>query len=387
MILNQININMYIELKTVNAQDLTKRGYIIFYYNSKRYRYYNAKHLNLDIQPNRQVTQKAKSASLELIKFKTTEALNNGWNPEDGVYNPDGIAKSSDALEDVIASILNTKLTSSLSTAYKNDMKYLLNHFMNFLTTAEKQSTIDKLNNNRLVEFLNIFNSSATNYNNKRRMLSVIFNEVVERAYLLKNPLKSTKKQKQKITLHAIYTDDEFKVLLDYLKAYNDDLYVMALIVYGCLLRPHTEVLSLKKKHFNNDFTKIVLSGDENKSGRVRIVNVPPYVREAIQDRIEFMKNENINLFSLTDKKYNVGYFNTLWDRCKKDMLKKGIIKENQTIYSIRHTSATKIYLKCKDVSIVQKMMGHSNMTVTLTYLRSLGQMNVESLIEYIPSI
>jgi integrase len=99
------------------------------------------------------------------------------------------------------------------------------------------------------------------------------------------------------------------------------------------------------------------------------------------------MRDENINLFSLTDKKYNVGYFNTLWDRCKKDMLDKGLIKENQTIYSIRHTSATKIYLKCKDVSIVQKMMGHSNMTVTLTYLRSLGQMNVENLIEYIPSI
>ncbi|WP_185217534.1 tyrosine-type recombinase/integrase [Sphingobacterium mizutaii] len=378
---------MYIEVKAINTSDLGKRGYIIFYYGGKRYRFYNGKHLNIDLQPNRQVTQKSKSASLELIKFKTTEALNNGWNPEDGVYNPDGIVKSSDALEDVIASILNTKLTSSLSTSYKNDMKYLLNHFMNFLSTAEKQSTIEKLNNNRLVEFLNNFNSSATNYNNKRRMLSVIFNEIVERGYLLKNPLKATKKQKQKITLHAIYTDDEFKTLLDYLKAYNDDLYVMALIVYGCLLRPHTEVLGLKKKHFNSDFTKIVLSGDENKSGRVRIVNVPLYVKDAIKDRVEYMKDDNTNLFSLTHKKYNVGYFNTLWDRCKKDMLDKGIIKENQTIYSIRHTSATKIYMKCKDVSIVQKMMGHSNMTVTLTYLRSLGQMNVESLIEYIPSI
>src|SRR5690606_3787960 len=103
------------------------------------------------------------------------------------------------------------------------------------------------------------------------------------------------------------------------------------------------------KRHFNKDFSKITLSGDENKSGRIRVVNVPAYVQDSIAEKINYLKHDDTFLFGLSEKKLNVGYFNTLWDRAKKDMLAKGIIKKNQTIYSIRHTSATKIYQNCKD--------------------------------------
>lgn len=379
---------MYIEVRAINGKDLEKRGMISFYFEGKRYRYYNGKHLGLDINPNRQVTHKLKSASLEQLKFKTIEALNDGWNPENGVYNKfRKVITKGDTVEKIIESILENKLNSPISLSYKNDLRYLVRNLFSYLTRAEKEAKITNLSADRLISFLYTYNTSASNYNNKRRMLSVIFNEVVDRGYLLKSPLKNTRKQKQKVTLHVIYKDDELTKLLEYLKSYNDDLYLMALIMYGCLLRPHTEILSLCKKHFNTDYSKIILSGKENKGGGIRVVNVPKYVKEALENRIEYLSNNDTNLFSLSLKKNNVGYFNTLWDRAKKDMLSKGILKSNQTIYSIRHTSAVRIYQKCKDVSIVQKMMGHSNMSVTLTYLRSLGQMDVENLIDYIPEI
>lgn len=379
---------MYIEVRAINGKDLEKRGMISFYFEGKRYRFYNGKHLGLDINPNRQVTQKLKSASLEQLKFKTIEALNDGWNPLNGAYNKfkQTISKG-DTVEKVIDSILQNKLKSPISDSYKNDLRYLVKNFFNFLTKAEKESKITNLSADRLISFLYTYNTSASNYNNKRRMLSVLFNEIVDRGYLLKSPLKNTRKQKQKVTLHVIYSDDEFTRLLEYLKSYNDDLYLMALIMYGCLLRPHTEILSLKKSHFRDDYSKIVLSGNENKGGSIRIVNVPVYVRKVLELKIPYLTGDDTNLFSLSLKKNNVGYFNTLWDRAKKDMINRGILKKNQTIYSICHTSAVRIYQNCKDVSIVQKMMGHSNMSVTLTYLRSLGQMDVENLIEYIPEL
>ncbi|MHC8949617.1 tyrosine-type recombinase/integrase [Sphingobacterium hungaricum] len=377
---------MYIEVRAINATELTQRGYVIFYFNSKRYRFFNGKHLGLDIQTNRAMTQKKKSVSLELLKFKTTEALNNGWNPENGKYLKMESLKS-DCVRTIFESVLYSKLTMDLSTSYKSDLSYLVTNFLGFLTKAEKDNKITELKNERIVEFLNGYNSSATNYNNKRRMLSVIFNNAIERGYLLDNPVRKTRKQKQKIVLNEVYSDKQLKNLFIFLKENNDDLYCMALIMYGCLLRPHTEILSLTKSNFNDDYTKIVLGGKQNKSGNIRIVNVPEYVREAIRDRIHYLTDDNVNLFSLSDKRYNIGYFNTLWDRLKIEMKSKNLLKENQTIYSIRHTSAVKIYRKSKDVSIVQKMMGHSNMTITLTYLRSLGQMEVESLIEFIPMI
>ncbi|MNN02712.1 site-specific tyrosine recombinase XerC [compost metagenome] len=382
---------MFIEVRGVIDAKKGGRSYIIFYYNGKRYRLYNGKHLGLEIQPNKgELTQKKISASIELLRFKTMQALDDGWNPEEGNYiASDALLeeKNEKCVSSVFKSILESKTSSGISNSYKNDLTYLVNNFLNFLTKAEKDNNISELRSDRIVEFLDSFNSSATNYNNKRRMLSVLFNCIIERGYLLENPLKKTRKQKQKVVLNDVYTDGEFKNLLRFLQENNNDLYVMGLIMYGCLLRPHTEILSLTRGNFNEDFSIINLGGNENKSGKIRKVNVPEYVREAIQDRIPLMKKDNTNLFTLANRKFNVGYFNTLWDRLKDKMIEKSILKANQTIYSIRHTSAVKIYKKCKDVSIVQKMMGHSSMAVTLTYLRSLGQMEVESLLEYIPAV
>ena len=382
---------MFIEVRSVIDAKKGGRSYIVFYYNGKRYRFYNGKHLGLEIQPNKGLlTQKKLNASMELLRFKTMQALEDGWNPEAGNHVvTDALFKEIEekCVSNIFKSVLESKISSSISNSYKSDLSYLVANFMKFLTKAEKGSCISDLKPERIIEFLDTFNSSPTNYNNKRRMLSILFNNIIDRGYLGENPVKRTKKQKQKVVLNEIYSDQEFKNLINFLQLNNEDLYIMGLIMYGCLLRPHTEILSLNRNNFNADFSIITLGGNENKSGGIRKVNVPPYVQDAIKDRIPLMKKDNTNLFTLSDRKYNVGYFNTLWDRLKDTMIDNNILKANQTIYSIRHTSAVKIYKKCKDVSIVQKMMGHSNMAVTLTYLRSLGQMEVESLLEYIPAI
>ena len=151
------------------------------------------------------------------------------------------------------------------------------------------------------------------------------------------------------------------------------------------MLRPHAEVRRLKGGHFRNYYSEIVLDGIENKSRRVRVVHVPEFVQEAISGRLPLLDNQN--LFSLSEKEFNYGYFNTIWDRLKPDMIKLGLLKKNQTIYSFRHTAAIQIYKKSKDVSIVQELMGHSTMIVTLTYLRSLGALNTNKYNQYLPTL
>ena len=46
--------------------------------------------------------------------------------------------------------------------------------------------------------------------------------------------------------------------------------------------------------------------------------------------------------------------------------------EEHVTLYSFRHTAAIDIYTRTGSLSKLQKAMGHSNLNVSLTYLRGL---------------
>ena len=63
------------------------------------------------------------------------------------------------------------------------------------------------------------------------------------------------------------------------------------------------------------------------------------------------------------------------------------MIKPNQTLYSFRHTAAVNVYHKTKDVHILQQLLGHSDMIVTLIYLRGLGELNSDKLREVMPEL
>jgi integrase len=76
-----------------------------------------------------------------------------------------------------------------------------------------------------------------------------------------------------------------------------------------------------------------------------------------------------------------------MWGKAKIKMLKERILEPNQTIYSFRHTAVINVYQKTKDLHIVQQLLQHSNMIVTLNYLRGLGEMNDDKLKDVLPSL
>ena len=48
------------------------------------------------------------------------------------------------------------------------------------------------------------------------------------------------------------------------------------------------------------------------------------------------------------------------------------MIEDNQTLYSFRHTGAIEVFQRTGSLTKLQQVMGHSNMTVSLGYLRNL---------------
>lgn len=363
--------------------DLVSRSFIYFYYNNKRYKHYNGRALNLALYPNHAKSVKVRKVLLDQLRFEYHKALTNGWNPNEIEEKKEVIT-----VKMGFTTILEDKLSSPYSKFYKRDLTATCNQFLDHLPKEMLNKSIKSIPQALIEQFLNQFKSSATHYMNKRRSLSVFYSELVRKEYLDKNPIAKTNKQKVKAKLHDIYTEQQLKEVLAFLKTNYYNLYLCALITYGCLLRPHQEVRHLKRRHINEDFTEIHLSGNENKSGRVRTVYIPNYLRNELIERLEHSESLETNLFTLDNHlTFNDDYFKTQWSRAKIEMLKLNLVLKNHTLYSFRHTAVVNVYRKTKDLHVLQQLLQHSNMIVTLNYLRGLGEVNDEQLKNSMPEL
>jgi integrase len=145
-------------------------------------------------------------------------------------------------------------------------------------------------------------------------------------------------------------------------------------LTYGCLLRPHREVRELTWGDFSKELDYINLSGSRNKSGRNRIVPVPNFIKDHL-----IKGAPEVNIFTGTPISTNADYFNTLWSRYKE---RSKLLKKGQTIYSFRHSGAIEVYKRTGSLKKLQLVMGHSNLIVSMTYLRGLevSELKVEDM-------
>ena len=186
--------------------------------------------------------------------------------------------------------------------------------------------------------------------------------------------LKDLKAPKVNATLHKPIKN--IGLLLEEIKDYNSNLYLACLLTYSCLLRPHQEVRNLKWSDIDLERNIISLSGNRNKSGRNRIVPMTDTVRKELSNRYK-LKDENVLSGTLTA--YSNDYLKTLWRRFKKHSKR---LDEGVTLYSFRHSGAIQVFEKTGSLLKLQQVMGHSDMKVSLTYLRGLEvkQLDVEDL-------
>ena len=91
-------------------------------------------------------------------------------------------------------------------------------------------------------------------------------------------------------------------------------------------------------------------------------------VPEFIREQLSIGKKEN-NIFTNRPIEFNEDYFKTLWGRFKRV---SKLIEQDQTLYSFRHSGAIDIFKRTGSITKLQKAMGHSNMIVSMTYLRGL---------------
>ncbi|WP_017259505.1 tyrosine-type recombinase/integrase [Pedobacter arcticus] len=375
---------MFSQAKVVLSEDLSKRGYVTFYIDRKRYREYNGSKINVDLNPNLYKSYKERLKCFNQLAFEFTKAVERGWLPEELTLERE---KKHPTFKKAITEILREKLDSNLSIVYKRDLNQVCNSILDYLGENLINTDISKIREIDIESFLNQYKSSGTYYMSKRKTTNVFFSELVRKKLLVENPVKETRPMKRIPKLHQVYDKEQLKAVLAFLEKDYPNLHFCCILTYGCFLRPHQEIRLLKKKHVNDEITKIILSASENKSRRVRTSIVPGFAQEVLKRRLEGIINPETNLLSEKTFPYNESYINTQWARAKKRMLELDLLEKGHTIYSFRHTSAVNVYRKTKDIHVLQQLLQHSNMIVTVNYLRGLGEINTDQLMDALPEL
>lgn len=319
--------------------------YIDFKLNDKRYRLFNGNKIGSNLNPNTFPLNERRKQTHTLAKQVYNYLVANNYSFVK--YTPQTDLELFDSL-------IAKKLSEPMSNSYLRTLKGLANIIRLELVT---KGIITSL----FIDSVSLKYNNKTSYNTTRRHINVLVNYLNSNGYAIEKSKLKTKKQVE--VLNKPIQDVES--ILNEIKSFNYNLYLCCILTYGCLLRPHQEVRLLKWKDFSDDLTSISLSGDRNKSQRNRIVPIPQYIR-----KILIKGDDNVNIFSGSQTPFNESYFKNIWRRFK--VLNKSIDKD-VTIYSFRHTGAINVYMKSNSIYLLKEVMGHSDVKVSLTYLRGLN--------------
>ena len=346
---------MKLQFPKVHTDSLHK-VFVSFYINDTRYRLYNGKRINSTTDPNSYPIEQRLSIAKVLAAEVYSYLVNGGLLLS--FRSPTVLSGKRSDLE-YLKQALDSKLAGDYSDKYKSMLRFSFN-------CLKQEVGSSKLDATGLKNILLRYNCGVS-HNTLRRHLNVLINEAVSLG-MKGNSMQEIKSKKSKAVMHKPF--DDIAIVVEDIKGFNENLHLCCLLTYGCLLRPHREVRELTWGDFSKDLSFITLSGFRNKSGRNRIVPVPSFIKPYLNP-----SGADDNIFTADNCGMNQYYFSTLWSRYKKQ---SKILKEGQTLYSFRHSGAIDIFKRTGSITKLQKAMGHSSLTVSLTYLRGLEVAELE---------
>ena len=246
---------------------------------------------------------------------------------------------------------------------------------------------IQKINIDILKEY---FNSIAEKYSNSiiRKNYGLInagFRKAVAKGYIIRNPLDDkedihmpkSKRQDKKI---SAFTLSEQKALIKALESYSNRTYanIILLALYSGMRSG--EILSLKVSdidfknkivHIQRTLTKDVngkcIIGENTKTiNSLRDIKITPIIEKILKNSIKnFRLNENNLVFCTAEGNIITnGMINSAFKRlCEKNNINKGF---NVNFHMLRHTYATRCIESGMQAKVLQKKLGHRDITITL---------------------
>jgi len=352
--------------------DLSKQWYVYLYYTGsdgvrKQFRYSEG--------INSLKTKRERRAEANALVEAITALLKKGWSPITNTMEAsENIQpKTISAAFDEIFEIKKAYLTSESIRTYKNQIdlfkgwlvKKKLDHLytQNFTADHARKYCDWMLRDKKYC---------GKTYNGHLTMLRTFFTEMVNRKYLPTSPVAGFKFVRQEVGKNTTYSEvDEKK--FEEIRYKNPEFYLATRFVRYCFLR-RTELAKLQVKHISWSNKTIIIPSKNAKSRVQDSVTIPGTLEKLI---------ELSGLLHLDPETYIFGkYFkpatkaindlDDFSDRQREVNRVLGIDK-GRTFYSWKHTGAVELYNLTKDPYTVMRQCRHTDIKMTMTYLRSLG--------------
>lgn len=272
--------------------------------------------------------------------------------------------------------LLETKYQTNIikGTSY-NTISYPLNKIK---SSNIGNINIQKVSYKNIQDFLNTITDLSNSYIEKIIIqLNLIFNEAINRDYIYKSPMKNIKKPISKKTtkkVDAFSIEEQKKILKEFKNSSYNDIFTIAIFTglrIGELLALILEdidfqqnVIHITKTLSKDKNNKLIIGETTKTSMSNRDIPITSLFENNLKNAIKNMKPNKYNTIFTNKNSTLLSPNNT--NGVFKRLCKKASINRNVNIHMLRHTYATRMIEAGIPAEVLQKLLGHKNITTTI---------------------
>jgi len=359
--------------------DISKTWYVEFYFEHPesgklfQFKKYISKRLR---------TKAARIERGQLMKKEINERLMMGWNP----FSDELPGKKS--ISSIIKEAVKRKKAHYTSVRSLNTVNDTYRKFMAFLRSNGLESiTVDQFGKQQALRFLDwiMDHYEIGNYtrNNHLQNIKALFNYMVSRDWILVNPFSKIEKLPVRETPIRLFSRNDLKIIADKLPGYDYNLYVIAMLIYYCALRPQ-EIVRLRRSNFLIEHGLILASGDITKNTKSQTIAIPKaFLNELRAKDWDFA--DSMYVFSKYLRPGKIPIASTRIAEAWRLFCRKHGISDERKIYDLKHTGGGMAVDAGISMRDIQMQMRHSSLEITEGYLRKFTNTTSEKLIQCFP--
>ena len=254
-----------------------------------------------------------------------------------------------------------TKANKRPATLYYYEVK--MNQIMNYFD-AINIHYFSQLNNEVLINYISYLqgiNNKPVTINKMIGAIKTLINylEDLELINPVNIKIKKLKETESKIETIDIKT---LQLVIDELKAHHSKQHQLIFELFiGTGIR-RTELIFIKRK--NIDFNNNLIYLDRTKTGHSRYIYFDNLIKELILNEIKYKPNSEYLFVNPDGQQLSTSAIDSLFLRIKKELN-----IEVLSPHKLRHTYATMIMEKEKDIEQVRLLLGHTTYDMTKRYL------------------
>lgn len=342
--------------------DLKKRWYVGYFFKHPETNEFKLFQIWISNKFN---TKQSRYKEASIIIETWSNKLKGGFNP---FADQDKKLKT---ISESVEFILILKEKSTKKRTYQT-YKSILKLFRNWLKELKYiNMPIDYFNKNHAQEFFDYLltkDIKGRTYNNTLSAMRTIFNELLSREYIIRNPFALVKTIQQIEPNINSYSIKELKAMQEHISKTNSGLWLFCEFVFYCGIRP-AELVLVKISDIDLNKGQIVIQASNSKNNKSQIVEFPEPLFKSLlgknlqsypEDYYLFSKEGKIGSIKVSPVRYSEMF------RKEANYLKLPISKK---LYDLKHTGAGMVIENGANINDVRLHLRHSDLQITHQYI------------------